>query len=101
MEEKKVYEQPDNHSTSLDLPFNPPPAYQPNIYHHHSLPSSQKGNRYSHYIQPSTSAYFYEPTPPPQSVIVHDTPSRSKDACCWGCVSCLILCFGARECLCF
>ncbi|SAL96705.1 hypothetical protein [Absidia glauca] len=76
---------------------SPPPAYQP-VHHHHSMTAR---SRYSHYIEPGASSRFYQPTPPPQTVIVHDTPSRSKDACCWGCVAGLILCFGAKECLCF
>ncbi|ORX51631.1 hypothetical protein DM01DRAFT_1337136 [Hesseltinella vesiculosa] len=70
----------------------PPPAYQASVHHHHSL----SHNRYSQLV-PSSSVYFYQPTPAPQTVIVHDTPSRSKDACCWGCVAGLILCFGAKE----
>ncbi|KAI8338894.1 hypothetical protein BC941DRAFT_421515 [Chlamydoabsidia padenii] len=78
---------------------SPPPAYQPIFTHHHSLTPPR--SRYSHYIEPNTSGHFYQPTPPPQTVIVHDTPSRSKDACCWGCIAGLILCFGAKECLCF
>ncbi|CAO3592572.1 unnamed protein product [Absidia cylindrospora] len=77
---------------------SPPPAYQPMFTHHHSMNSQ---SRYSHYVEPTTAVHFYQPTPPPQTVIVHDTPSRSKDACCWGCVAGLILCFGAKECLCF
>ncbi|SAM03694.1 hypothetical protein [Absidia glauca] len=79
---------------------SPPPAYQPMFSQHHPQHHSLNSrSRHSHYVEPSVS--FYHPTPLPQTVIVHDIPSRSKDACCWGCVAGLILCFGAKECLCF
>ncbi|KAI8391238.1 uncharacterized protein BYT42DRAFT_641749 [Radiomyces spectabilis] len=44
------------------------------------------------------NAFYYQPTPPPQTVVVHQTPSRSKDACCWGCLAALCLCFASEEC---
>ncbi|KAI8149833.1 hypothetical protein BJV82DRAFT_584802 [Fennellomyces sp. T-0311] len=47
---------------------------------------------------PETPRIFYEPTPAPQTVVVHDTPGRSKDACCWGCIAAITLCFGIKEC---
>ncbi|KAI8071934.1 hypothetical protein BDF21DRAFT_424556 [Thamnidium elegans] len=28
--------------------------------------------------------FFYKPTPPPETVVVHSKPKKSKDACCWG-----------------
>ncbi|CDH51936.1 predicted protein [Lichtheimia corymbifera JMRC:FSU:9682] len=28
---------------------------------------------------------FYQPTPAPNTVVIHDTPTRSKNACCLGC----------------
>lgn len=52
-----------SHSESI---FDPPPAYQPPL---------QNNNH--------QQAYYY-PTPAPQTVIVHQKPTRSKDACCWG-----------------
>lgn len=27
---------------------------------------------------------FYQPTPAPNTVVIHDTPTRSKNACCLG-----------------
>ncbi|KAI8089226.1 uncharacterized protein BX664DRAFT_332477 [Halteromyces radiatus] len=93
----KRYSNTTINTTTTSLERSPPPAYHSSSFHH-SLSSRA---RYSQYIQPITSVHFYQPTPPPQTVIVHDTPSRSKDACCWGCVAGLILCFGAKECLCF
>ncbi|CAO3699816.1 unnamed protein product [Rhizopus stolonifer] len=41
---------------------------------------------------------LYCPTPPPQTIIVHKHPSKSKASCCWGCLAALCLCFGAKEC---
>ncbi|KAI8339088.1 hypothetical protein BC941DRAFT_469270 [Chlamydoabsidia padenii] len=99
-DEKKAMGETHRLSLTASTPthLSPPPAYQPmfNQHHHHSLNSR---SRHSHHGEPTIS--FYHPTPLPQTVIVHDTPSRSKDACCWGCVAGLILCFGAKECLCF
>ncbi|KAI7897619.1 uncharacterized protein BX663DRAFT_527704 [Cokeromyces recurvatus] len=42
--------------------------------------------------------FYYQPTPPPETVIVHSVPKKSKDACCWGCAAALCLCFGLKEC---
>ncbi|ORZ21574.1 hypothetical protein BCR42DRAFT_407860 [Absidia repens] len=101
LDEKKTFPAHENSRLSSATTMehrSPPPAYQPIFNHHHSLSSR---SRSKHYVQPVASVYFYQPTPSPQTVIVHDTPSRSKDACCWGCVAGLILCFGAKECLCF
>ncbi|KAI9246438.1 hypothetical protein BDA99DRAFT_526874 [Phascolomyces articulosus] len=47
---------------------------------------------------PTTPHIYYEMTPAPQTVIVRDTPSRTKDACCWGCLAAICLCFGIKEC---
>ena len=27
---------------------------------------------------------YYQPTPPPQTVVVHSIPKKTNDACCWG-----------------
>ncbi|KAI8335646.1 hypothetical protein EDC96DRAFT_354549 [Choanephora cucurbitarum] len=66
-----------NRSTSDSLleEYPPPPAYQP-----------------------PTHNQFYYPQPVPQTVIVHRQPAKSKDACCWGCLAAICLCFGAKEC---
>ncbi|KAI8882941.1 hypothetical protein K501DRAFT_323715 [Backusella circina FSU 941] len=69
-------------NSTSDSIFDPPPAYQaPHLDSFHS-----------------TSNSFYQPTPPPQTVIIHRQPTRSKDACCWGCLAAMCLCFGAKEC---
>ncbi|KAI7858699.1 hypothetical protein BDC45DRAFT_497440 [Circinella umbellata] len=47
---------------------------------------------------PTTPHVYYEMTPAPQTVIVRDTPSRTKDACCWGCLAAICLCCGIKEC---
>ncbi|KAI8645282.1 hypothetical protein BD408DRAFT_412094 [Parasitella parasitica] len=43
-------------------------------------------------------AQFYQPTPAPETVIVHSVPKKTNDACCWGCAAALCLCFGLEEC---
>ncbi|KAL1928809.1 hypothetical protein VTP01DRAFT_2595, partial [Rhizomucor pusillus] len=42
--------------------------------------------------------YFYSPTPAPETVAIRDKPSRTKAACCWGCLAALCLCFASEEC---
>ncbi|EPB84225.1 hypothetical protein HMPREF1544_09017 [Mucor circinelloides 1006PhL] len=97
------------HSTSDSL-FDdyPPPAYQPP----HNMSASLGGvsGAAMHPPPPIQSKsiqnlnnfnqtnQFYHPTPPPQTVIIYRQPTRSKDACCWGCLAALCLCFGAKEC---
>ncbi|KAG2200362.1 hypothetical protein INT47_002276 [Mucor saturninus] len=44
------------------------------------------------------AGYFYKPTPPPETVVVHSVPKKTNDACCWGCAAALCLCFGLEEC---
>ncbi|KAI9322382.1 hypothetical protein BX666DRAFT_1894343 [Dichotomocladium elegans] len=44
------------------------------------------------------SARLYQPTPPPDSVVVHNTPSRSKYPCCLGCLAAICLCCAIEEC---
>lgn len=69
------------HSTS-DSFFDeyPPPAYQP---HQNDVPyQPNKSNTNLHQFNQMNQ--FYHPTPPPQTVIIHRQPTRSKDACCWG-----------------
>lgn len=41
---------------------------------------------------------FYQPTPAPNTVVIHDTPTRSKNACCLGCLAAMCLCCGIQEC---
>ncbi|KAI8371121.1 hypothetical protein BD560DRAFT_329153 [Blakeslea trispora] len=75
-----------NRSTSDSLfeEYPPPPAYQPPSLGLHTTPSKHSP--------------FYYPQPAPQTVIVHRQPTKSKDACCWGCLAAICLCFGAKEC---
>ncbi|CAO3702762.1 unnamed protein product [Rhizopus stolonifer] len=58
------------------------------------------GQRANHSIDyDQNQARYYRPTPPPDSVlVVHEKPEKSKDACCWGCLAALCLCFGIKEC---
>ncbi|CAO3640151.1 unnamed protein product [Mucor hiemalis] len=42
--------------------------------------------------------HYYQPTPPPETVVVHSIPKKTNDACCWGCAAALCLCFGLKEC---
>ncbi|KAG2190673.1 hypothetical protein INT46_008263 [Mucor plumbeus] len=53
-----------------------------------------------HFVQnlSQSQAQFYQPTPPPETVIVHSVPKKTNDACCWGCAAALCLCFGLEEC---
>ncbi|KAI7886364.1 uncharacterized protein EV154DRAFT_17339 [Mucor mucedo] len=46
----------------------------------------------------AVAGYFYKPTPPPETVVVHSVPKKTNDACCWGCAAALCLCFGLEEC---
>ncbi|KAI8979751.1 hypothetical protein BDF20DRAFT_913266 [Mycotypha africana] len=32
----------------------------------------------------SDQALYYQPTPPPETVVVHSVPEKTNDACCWG-----------------
>ncbi|KAL7321686.1 hypothetical protein PS15m_001431 [Mucor circinelloides] len=57
---------------------------QPRFVHDNPLTTSQ--------------AQFYQPTPAPETVIVHSVPKKTNDACCWGCAAALCLCFGLEEC---
>ncbi|KAI8078405.1 hypothetical protein BDF21DRAFT_463640 [Thamnidium elegans] len=74
--------------------YPPPPAYQPQLNHNPTMNAQQKTNL-NHFNQMNE---FYHPTPPPQTVIIYRQPTRSKDACCWGCLAAMCLCFGAKEC---
>ncbi|KAI9279606.1 hypothetical protein BY458DRAFT_553730 [Sporodiniella umbellata] len=50
-----------------------PPYQPPSYYELHETPKAvMDANR------------FYYPTPPPQTVTVHQIPTKSKDSCCWG-----------------
>lgn len=62
--------------------------------------------------------HYYQPTPPPETVVVHSIPKKTNDACCWGwyvqikftsggysidfflsvSAAALCLCFGLKEC---
>ncbi|KAL9553694.1 hypothetical protein MBANPS3_003171 [Mucor bainieri] len=33
----------------------------------------------------TSQAQFYQPTPAPETVVVHSVPKKTNDACCWGC----------------
>ncbi|GAN11241.1 hypothetical protein MAM1_0513c10800 [Mucor ambiguus] len=46
----------------------------------------------------TSQAQFYQPTPAPETVVVHSVPKKTNDACCWGCAAALCLCFGLEEC---
>ncbi|KAI8641082.1 hypothetical protein BD408DRAFT_346766 [Parasitella parasitica] len=89
------------HSTSDSL-FDecPPPAYQPphHIAANITEPPQSLQSKSIQNLNSFNQINFYQPTPPPQTVIVHRQPTRSKDACCWGCLAALCLCFGAKEC---
>ncbi|CDH52866.1 predicted protein [Lichtheimia corymbifera JMRC:FSU:9682] len=83
----------------------PPPAYHQSVHpspqaSHHRLPEYYYSPASSSYQQQpfSTGVYYYQPTPPPQTVIIQETPSRTNDACCWGCLAALCLCFAIEEC---
>ncbi|KAI7905285.1 uncharacterized protein BX663DRAFT_502343 [Cokeromyces recurvatus] len=69
--------------------YPPPPAYQPSSFQN----CTDKSIR-----QNQSCGFYYHSTPPPQTVIIYRQPARSKDACCWGCLAALCLCFGAKEC---
>ncbi|KAI8091434.1 uncharacterized protein B0P05DRAFT_527524 [Gilbertella persicaria] len=81
-----------NQSTSDSLfeDYPPPPAYQPPQFNEGSIPHSKS----AHYPM----SQFYLPQPAPQTVVVYRQPAKSKDACCWGCLAAICLCFGAKEC---
>ncbi|KAI9019372.1 hypothetical protein CLU79DRAFT_836685 [Phycomyces nitens] len=84
--------------TSVSDPYStPPPAYQPTLQYSsslHVLPSQTRAS------QPRfpTGVYSYQPLPTPEVNIIHDKPTRSHDACCWGCLVAVLLCFGIKEC---
>ncbi|KAI7863667.1 hypothetical protein BDF14DRAFT_1842032 [Spinellus fusiger] len=74
---------------------SPPPAYQTTLQHTSSLHAFPSHGRHSQRLSPGA---YYQPIPPPQAVIIHHKPIRSHDACCWGCLAALCLCFGIKEC---
>ncbi|CEP08266.1 hypothetical protein [Parasitella parasitica] len=76
------------HSTSDSL-FDecPPPAYQPPQSAAATIaepPQSLQSKSIQNLNNFNQLGRFYQPTPSPQTVIVHRQPTRSKDACCWG-----------------
>ncbi|KAL0083065.1 hypothetical protein J3Q64DRAFT_1836707 [Phycomyces blakesleeanus] len=85
--------------TSVSDPYStPPPAYQPSLQYSNSLyilPSQQ--TRSSKPRSP-IGAYYYQPLPTPEIKVIHHKPTRSHDACCWGCLVAVLLCFGIKEC---
>ncbi|KAG2197217.1 hypothetical protein INT47_003592 [Mucor saturninus] len=96
------------HSTSDSFfdDYPPPPAYQPPQLHSTMNEHQQQVLEQQHQQQKCNNNLnnfnqinqFYLPTPAPQTVIVYRQPTRSKDACCWGCLAAICLCFGAKEC---
>ncbi|KAI9018055.1 hypothetical protein CLU79DRAFT_761480 [Phycomyces nitens] len=83
----------------------PPPVYPTDPYYEMTdqspPPPAYRAHHLSQYaIHPSQQpdVYYYQPTPPPQSVLVHSRPKKGNDACCLGCLAALCLCFGIQEC---
>ncbi|KAI9480980.1 MAG: hypothetical protein EXX96DRAFT_199354 [Benjaminiella poitrasii] len=76
--------------------YPPPPAYQPSSSFQNFTDKSKMAQ--SMYQQQDAHCYHYKSIPPPQTVIIYRQPARSKDACCWGCLAAVCLCFGAKEC---
>ncbi|KAI7871645.1 hypothetical protein BDF14DRAFT_1878484 [Spinellus fusiger] len=77
------------------------PLYPSDPYYempdHSPPPPAYRAHHLSQFVQP-TQVYYYQPTPPPQSVLVHSRPKKGNDACCLGCLAALLLCFGIQEC---
>ncbi|KAG1464028.1 hypothetical protein G6F56_005161 [Rhizopus delemar] len=61
-------------------------SFHSGILHDEYLPPYQPPNYYELQETPKVidANSFYYPTPPPQTVVIHKTPTRSKDSCCWG-----------------